>query len=213
MAYSAVPESALAYFTTISSWNPVCVCAGTLTAMLQPVKRETIDLTGFDSGSDQGGLEDYSEPPHLADLPTRPERRQRSEDGLDDLPLARRMPAQRAGDEGAAAGCGAHGGHDSRSPPRQPKLEAHSGTLQTILNSFPAPHVQAQRNGLHHSDHTSATATKQSRGVTSLGQTTEAKQSAKPVNGTRQQDTSMLWPAESSWCAAPSVSCSSCTPT
>ena len=27
-------------------------CAGTLTALIQPVKQETIDLTGFDSGSD-----------------------------------------------------------------------------------------------------------------------------------------------------------------
>jgi len=171
---------------------------------MQPMKRETIDLTGFDSGSDQGGLEDYSEPPHLADLPTRPERRQQSEDGLDDLPLARRMPAQLAGDEGAAAGRASHCVHDSSPQPRQPKLEANSGTLQTILSSFPASHAPAQRYGMHAGDHTSAMATQQSRGVTSLGQTTEAKHSAKPANGTRQQDASMLWPAENSWYGPPS---------
>ena len=164
--------------------------------MMQPVKRETIDLTGFDSGSDQGGLEDYSEP-HLDNLPTRPERRQQSEDGLEDLPLARRM---RAGDEDAAAGHAAHSGHDSRPHPRQPKPEAQSGTLQTIMSSFPALHAHTQRNGMHHSNHASAPA-QHSRGVTSLGQSTEAKQSAKPINGTKQQDASMLWPAEGSWCA------------
>ena len=171
--------------------------------MLQPVKREMIDLTGFDSGSDQGGLEDYSEPPHLADLPTRPERRQQCEDGLEDLPLARRISEQRAGGEGAAAGRASHSKDDSRSQLRQPKAEAHSGTLQTILDSFPAPHVPAQRNGTHHSAHTPETATQQSRGVTSLGQTIEAKQSAKLATGARQQDTSMLWPVEGSWCAPP----------
>ena len=179
--------------------------------MVQPVKRETIDLTEFDSGSDQGGLEDYSDPPHLADLPTRPERRQQSEDGLEDLPLARRISAQRAGDEGAAADRAAHSGHDGRPQPGQPKPEAQSGTLQTILSSFPASHAPPQRHGMHHSDQTSAAA-RQSRGVTSLGQTAAAKLPAKPANGTRHQDATMLWPAEGSWCAPPRLPSSHATP-
>ena len=180
---------------------PLLAAAGTLTGLVQPVTTGIIDLTSLDSDGEQDDVEDDAMH-DLADLPVRPERRSPPEDDLEDLPLARRLPAKHA-IVGFAAASRTSNSMCSTDPLRrsQPRSRASDGTVQTILDAFPSANTaQTQRNGVVQSEPKAAAVQRQpQRGVTSLGQPKANQPAAKPAQGLGHQDISKLWPDGACW--------------